>query len=243
MAKTVKQCLNGWELGHVLSVTMDNASLNYIGIQYLKRWLLSQNGLVLNGEYLHTRCCAHVLNLIVKDGMSLINVYILRIRGAVKYVRRSSSRFHRFKKCIDLELNYKDYAGLDSKTRWNSTYTMLNVALKHEKTFTEFEFKYQKYVNEVNKEKDVPTPKDWEHVALILPFLKLFHEATVSGSSYLTSNLYMFEVFGVKMKIVEMSNNEDEKAKSMVKKMKAKYEKYWGDPTCLNMLLIAIVLH
>ncbi|KAI5417540.1 hypothetical protein KIW84_042226 [Lathyrus oleraceus] len=83
MAKTIKKCLNGWELNRVLSVTMDNASSNDVGIQHLKRLLLSQNGLVLNGEYLHTRCCAHILNLIVKDGMKEDDDFVVRIRAAV----------------------------------------------------------------------------------------------------------------------------------------------------------------
>lgn len=120
MAKTVKKCLNGWELNRVLSVTVDNASSNDVGIQHLKRWLHSQNRIVLNGEYLHTRCCAHILNLIVKDGMKEVDDSIVRIRATVRYVRHTPSRFQRFKKCIDHEtIGYKGYVGRDCETRWN----------------------------------------------------------------------------------------------------------------------------
>ncbi|KAI5424397.1 hypothetical protein KIW84_030547 [Lathyrus oleraceus] len=200
MAKTVKKCLNGWELNRVLSVTVDNASSNDVGIQHLKRWLHSQNDIVLNGEYLHTRCCDHILNLIVKDGMKEVDDSIVRIRAAVRYVRHTPSRFQRLKKCIDHEtIGYKGYVGRDCETRWNSTYLMLKGALKHNKTFTELEFRDRKYFNEMSKDKGVPRPEDWEHVELILPFLQIFHEATerISGSSYVTSNMYMLEVFGV----------------------------------------------
>ncbi|XP_050875203.1 zinc finger BED domain-containing protein RICESLEEPER 1 [Lathyrus oleraceus] len=187
MAKSVKKCLNGWELNRVLSVTVDNASSNDVGFQHLKRWLHSQNGIVLNGEYLHT---------------------------PVRYVRRTPSRFQRFKKCIDHEtIGYKGYVGRDCETQWNSTYLMLKGALKHNKTFTELEFRDQKYFNEMSKDKGVPRPEDWEHVELILPFLQIFHEATerISGSSYVTSNTYMLEVFGVGRSILNMCNSEDQK--------------------------------
>jgi hypothetical protein len=246
MAKTVKNCLNDWELSRVLSVTVDNATSNDVGIQHLKRWLMSQNGLVLNGEYLHTRCCAHILNLIVKDGLAEVDNSILRVRAAVRYVRRTPSRFGRFKKCIDHEtIGYKGYVGNDCETRWNSTYKMLKAALIHKMTFMELEFNDQIYVDELNSNKGVPTLEDWERVELILPFLSIFHEATMrmSGSSYLTSNLYMLEVFSVGRKIINMCNSEDEKLKSMALKMKMKYDKYWGNPDRLNMLLlIAMVL-
>lgn len=77
----------------MLSVTVDNASSNDVGIQHLKRWIISQNGLVLNGEYLHTRCCAYILNLIVKDGMKEFDDSIVRIRATVRYVRHTPLRF------------------------------------------------------------------------------------------------------------------------------------------------------
>ncbi|KAI5434721.1 hypothetical protein KIW84_021515 [Lathyrus oleraceus] len=197
MAKTIKRCLNGWELNRVLSVTVDNASSNDVGIQHLKRWLHSQNDIVLNGEYLYTRCSAHILNLIVKDGMKEVDDSVVRIRAAVRYVRRTPSRFQRFKKCIDHEtIGYKGYVGRDCETRWNSTYLMLKGALKYNKTFTELEFRDRKYFNEMSKDKGVPRPEDWEHVELILPFLLIFHEARkrILGSSYVTSNMYMLEV-------------------------------------------------
>ncbi|GAU43535.1 hypothetical protein TSUD_98550 [Trifolium subterraneum] len=51
----------------VLTMTVDNASSNDVGILYLKKYLMPD--LVMEGKYFHTRCCAHVLNLIVKDGL------------------------------------------------------------------------------------------------------------------------------------------------------------------------------
>jgi hypothetical protein len=134
---------------------MDNASSNDVGIQHLKRWLISQNGLVLNGEYLHMRCCcAHILTLIVKDRLAEVDNSLLRVCVAVRYVRRTPTRFGRFTQCIVHEtIAYKGYVGNDCETRWNSTYKMLNVSLMHKMTFMKLEFNDQQYVDELTRGK------------------------------------------------------------------------------------------
>ena len=81
---------------------MDNASANEKAIDYLKKlgnW--SRESLVLNGLYLHVRCSAHIINLIVKDGLDVVKTSIDSIRNAVRYVRSSPSRLQKFKACID----------------------------------------------------------------------------------------------------------------------------------------------
>ena len=98
-----------------------------------------------------------------------------------------------------------------------------------------------RYVNELTKKgKGVPTKDDWNHINLIIPFLKLFYDATVhiSGSSYLTSNIYMFEVLGIGKSIVDMCASEDAHLRSAAQKMKKKYDKYWGSHEKLNMMLL-----
>nr|KYP72582.1 Putative AC9 transposase [Cajanus cajan] len=97
-----------------------------------------------------------------------------------------------------------------------------------------------------NDVEGVPTFGDWEFVRGILPFLNLFYDATmrISGSSYVTSNMYMFEAFGIGIKIKQMCASKDVIISMMAENMKKKYEKYWGNPNRLNMLLlIALVLH
>jgi len=42
---------------------------------------------------LHMRIATYILNLIVKDGLKDLDVSIVKICGAVKYVRSSPSRF------------------------------------------------------------------------------------------------------------------------------------------------------
>ncbi|XP_012575436.1 zinc finger BED domain-containing protein RICESLEEPER 2-like [Cicer arietinum] len=84
MAKEVETCLNAWELNRVFSITVDNASSNDVGIKFMKKWMNARNCLLLNGEYIHMRCCAHILSLIVKEGLKDEDISIIRIRKAVK---------------------------------------------------------------------------------------------------------------------------------------------------------------
>ncbi|XP_061358792.1 zinc finger BED domain-containing protein RICESLEEPER 4-like [Gastrolobium bilobum] len=185
----VVSCLSVWGLDHVFSLTVDNASSNDTGIEYLKRGLRLNNTLVLNGDYMHMRCCAHILNLIVKDGLKEVDDSILRIRAAVKYIKSSSSRLAKFKVCIEKQkIESNCLVSLDVETRWNSTYLMLDSALKHQKAFELLELEDKKYVFELQRGKGVPEIEDWNYARTILPFLKIFYEVTlrISSTSYAT---------------------------------------------------------
>lgn len=48
-------------------------------------------------------CCAHILNLIVKDSLKDLDDAIFRIHSVVKYVRSSFTRLQRFKNCAEQE--------------------------------------------------------------------------------------------------------------------------------------------
>ena len=127
----LERCLLNWGIDRVFTVTVDNAPSNDLGLQYLKRRLNSWKGSVLGGKHLHVRCAAHILNLVVKDGLCEINDSIVRIRHAVKYVRSSPSRNQKFKHCVEKEkIDSESLLCLDVETRWNSTYLMLEAALK-----------------------------------------------------------------------------------------------------------------
>ena len=55
---------------------------------------------VCDGKFLHVRCSAHILNLIVGDGLKELDYSIMIVRNAVRYVRASPSRLERFKTCV-----------------------------------------------------------------------------------------------------------------------------------------------
>ena len=207
IGKAVERCLLDWGIYKVFTITVDNASSNDVGVSYLKTRLASWKGSVLGGDFLHMRCCAHILSLIVKEGLKEMDDSIFRIRSAVKYVRSSPARLQRFKACVEKEkIASKSHLVLDVETRWNSTYLMLEAALKFQKAFELLALEDSKYADELtsgDRSRGLPTSTDWEYAHYLLPFLQVFYDATlrVSGSLYVTGNAYMREIFGVGLKI------------------------------------------
>ena len=83
------------------------------------------------------RCCAHILNLIVKDGLSIIENAIDNIRDSVSYWSTSPSRVEKFMDMVHhLKLSCTKKLSLDCKTCWNSTYLMLVIAIKYRDVFS-----------------------------------------------------------------------------------------------------------
>ena len=74
-----------WSLDRKIStITVDNCSTNDAMMTTLKM-KLRKDELVLHGKVFHMRCCAHILNLIVKEGVSVIEKSMERIRDSVAY--------------------------------------------------------------------------------------------------------------------------------------------------------------
>ncbi|KAK2641519.1 hypothetical protein Ddye_023282 [Dipteronia dyeriana] len=117
---------------------MDNTVANTTVISYVIRRLNSwqYDGVVLGGNYLLVRCCAHILSLIVSDDLKDLHDSIVAFLNAKKYVKSSPSRLDRFKKAVAHEkIETKGLVVLDVPTRWNSTYLMLKSAEQLRNTF------------------------------------------------------------------------------------------------------------
>ena len=100
------------------------------------RRLRSWNSLVVDGEILHMRCCAHIINLIVNEGLKEMHDSISSVRNAVRYVRSSPKRLTKFKDRVEQEkIKCKALVCLDVATQYNSTHLMLDPILKFEKSF------------------------------------------------------------------------------------------------------------
>ena len=82
----------------VFTIIVDNASTNKVAISSLKNKLKTwrNDALVLNGDYMHVRCCAHIMNNIVNKGLKKLDDNIVNIRNAMKYVRSSTVRLKAF---------------------------------------------------------------------------------------------------------------------------------------------------
>lgn len=142
IGKLVYHCLKEWGIDRVFTITVDNASSNDGAIKYLKSMLNGPNS-ILDCKYMHLRCCAHIINLVVRDGLDEQFDSITKIRNAVKYLRSSPSRYDTFLECVELEkIDCKKKPCLDVETRWNSTFLMLETAEKYSKAFDRYDLFY-----------------------------------------------------------------------------------------------------
>ncbi|KAH9664790.1 BED-type domain-containing protein [Citrus sinensis] len=238
----------------VMTVTVDNASANDVAVNYLKKKLKNWKGdaMILDGDCLHLRCCAHIVNLIVTEGLKEMHDSIASIRNAIMYVRSSGLRLHKFKSCVEREkIENKGLLAYDVPTRWNSTYTMLSRAIHFQKAFERLEEEehdgpYMSFFNERKAEHiRPPTAEDWKNAEIFIEFLKFFNDVTVdfSASLSVTSNLYFHHLCTIQTQLHLYIENEDVLLSKMAAKMKIKCDKYWGSVDTINhLLIIAVVL-
>ena len=65
-------------------VTLDNYSTNDALVDRLMG-LIPTNSMLMGGNYFYMRCVAHILNLIVKNEIKVIEEWIKKIRESVAY--------------------------------------------------------------------------------------------------------------------------------------------------------------
>ena len=69
---------------------------------------------MLKGKLIHMRCAAHILNLIVKDGMSVMEKGIDKVRDSVTYWSATPKRHEKFKKMVaQMKGKYEKRIALD----------------------------------------------------------------------------------------------------------------------------------
>ncbi|XP_049364277.1 zinc finger BED domain-containing protein RICESLEEPER 2-like [Solanum verrucosum] len=184
LIKNQRVCLTSWGIENLFTVTLDNATANDAAIKSLKRRIEDWKGVMFENQFLHVRCNAHILNLIVKEGLDEQIEPVSHIRSAIKYVRSSSSRFATFKSVVEkVKIDTRGLVSLDIETRWNSTYTMLDKALKFEKTFTRMyvdDQNYQKQCREISTTTKNPSTDDWKNVKAFVKVLNIFYQSAFS---------------------------------------------------------------
>uniref|UniRef100_A0A803L935 BED-type domain-containing protein n=1 Tax=Chenopodium quinoa TaxID=63459 RepID=A0A803L935_CHEQI len=247
IGKGIEKCLLEWGISRVMTITVDNASSNDVGIQYIRRRLQRwKDGAVLGGKFVHMRCASHILNLTVREGLKENDESIKIIRNGVRFVRSSPARLQNFKNCVNQEqIESKHHLCLDVETRWNSTYLMLEYASIYRKAFDLLETSDGgKFNEELTKSNGVPTDDDWDRVASLLPFLKIFYDATLrlSRSLYVTSNVYLQELVTIGKMIKRKCESSELGERLMAHGMKRKHDKYWENVNNINLMLYVDVV-
>ncbi|XP_050222749.1 zinc finger BED domain-containing protein RICESLEEPER 3-like [Mercurialis annua] len=238
LSKALETCLLEWGLKNVFSVTLDNAENNTAAMSFFMKKMLSWGSSPARCKYAHMRCIAHILNLVVSDGLKESGSSFEKVRGAVRYIKNSPLRLSKFKECKEsTEIVCKRSLCLDVPTRWNSTYLMLDTALMYQKVFEEYEERESSFKKDLGDE--VPAIADWENVRELCSMLQCFYKMTlrISGSLYVTSNNHLNEISDLCTILQDWIKSSDESLRSMGTKMKQKFDKYWGDPTVMNKLI------
>ncbi|XP_019196303.1 PREDICTED: zinc finger BED domain-containing protein RICESLEEPER 2-like [Ipomoea nil] len=236
LAKALENCLLEWGLRDVFSVTVDNASSNDTAMGFLKKKMVSWGSSTVRTKYLHMRCIAHILNLVVQDGLKDCDSSVKKVREVVRYVRNSPTRLKKFRDLADwLSIEQRSSLCLNVPTRWNSTYLMLQSALTYQKVFESLESDCS-FKSDLGN--SIPDFMDWESVGNLVQLLKCFYDMTIriSGSLYVTSNTFFTEIsdlYCLLKGMVEVGGPVG----VMGENMKAKFEKYWGDVEKMNLMI------
>ncbi|XP_042494998.1 zinc finger BED domain-containing protein RICESLEEPER 2-like [Macadamia integrifolia] len=219
----------------LFSITLDNAGANLCFIEHLKKSLVLKKALLCSGEFFHNRCCAHISNLIVQDGLKCIDESVHFVRSSVAYVKASQARKVKFLECCK-QLDIPSQKGLhgDVSTRWNSTYHMLDSAIVYQTAFQQLELVDKNF-------KVCPSNEDWKKIEHLCSFLKPFNDITelLSGSKYPTANLYFHNVWKIHLSLLKTINQGEDYVKKMAQEMKKKFDKYWDSYSII--LAIAVV--
>ncbi|KAL5191840.1 Zinc finger BED domain-containing protein RICESLEEPER 2 [Glycine soja] len=180
--------------------------------------------LIKEGAFLHMRCCAHILNLIVKDGLGVVKDGVEKIRDSVAYWIATPKRMEKFQETAkQLRIPCTKNLSLDCPTRWNSNYKMLDVAISYKDVFSRLKQRETQY-------SCFPSDSQWEFAKEVCKRLAIFNDTTemISGTKYPIANIDFPQICEIKMTLSEWVNSPNEVIQKMAEKMLQKFDSYWS---------------
>ncbi|PKA65211.1 Putative AC transposase [Apostasia shenzhenica] len=237
ISETIFEILLEWGIQNKVStITLDNTSSNDKAAENLRYLFSRRSDFQFMEKFFHVRCAAHILNLMVQDGLKVITSVISKIRNFVLYLKRSPSRLFKFGE-IARQLGIYTFRGLriDVPIRWNSTFKMLDVAFHYKSVFPEYACRDLHYVW-------LPLDQEWDMYERIRDILSVFDEVTeiFSGTKFSTANKFLSNLVKVKRALDKGILLEISCVRDMTIAMKLKFDKYWSD--CHTLLTIVSIL-
>ena len=225
IAEQLHESLVEWNIDEkLMTVTVDNCTTNDKAIELIVE-KIGKKKLLCEGNKIHMRCCAHILNIIVKDGLDVMKSSIDNIRESVAYWIATAKRWEKFEEMAKFKkVKITRRLKLDCKTRWNSTFIMLDIALPYRAVFERAKSVDKQYVC-------LPSDEEWKFAMDVVDRLRLFYEITelFSGTDYVTANVYFPKICEIKMKMRQWTTSSNPIIKEMTEQMNLKFDKYWKD--------------
>lgn len=117
----------------IMSIAVDNAANNTKALS-----LLLQDTRVTfacDGQFYHSRCCAHSLHIIVKNALKLVEPVLNDVRRVVKKMK-TPAQFQVYTNVLNENKAFASLLSvprpkLDTEIRWNSTHKMLKAVCAH----------------------------------------------------------------------------------------------------------------
>jgi hypothetical protein len=181
------------------AIVADNSSTNDTLCRAVSRYLREEEKIEWNPVFQRARCIGHIINLAVQAflfqgvvAMEQLASYdeedarekaedesgrqrtvrgmgsLGKLHNVVTHIRGSAGRTKQFKNLAGRMIP------LDNRTRWNSWYSMIRVALDHEGAVDS----YTK-ANYESLEAEFLEPDDWKNLRRICAFLQPFNESTL----------------------------------------------------------------
>lgn len=82
---------------------MDNAPCNDVVARSLRESMIGWGKTLADGQHLHMRRAAQIINLIMTEGMKEYVDVVSRVRSSVVFVRRSTRKIEAFKEAASKE--------------------------------------------------------------------------------------------------------------------------------------------
>ncbi|CAN0913920.1 Zinc finger BED domain-containing protein RICESLEEPER 1 [Linum grandiflorum] len=227
----IMNCVKEWDIDRKLfSMTVDSYSIADNVMLRIRDQLSQNRFLYCNGDLFEIRCAVNLVNLMVHDALDAVLDITNKIRDSIRYIRSSKLIQEKFSNLAGIVC-----ISLDSPSRWDTTYFMLEATLEHRRAFSLLQTQDQSY-------SFCPSESEWERVATVTSYLKLFFDVinVFTKSKYPTANIFFSEVCEIHLQLIEWIKNPDEFISNMAVKMKTKFDEYWDK--CNLPLAVAAML-
>ena len=222
ISEKILQLLSEMQLENkIIAITTDNGSNMVAGCRRLVDHFNLNNTIT---GLTHYRCAAHILNLAVKEGLSDLQLSVKKLRRLIKKIRKSALLIDDLKHIFQSDNQNFLFPQLDIKTRWNSTFNMIDRAIKIKLQLETLKLRHS------SLNLYWLTNKEWEEIQDVGELLSEFAMATteLSGQNYPTIAHVCVIFLSLIAYLSSRENDSEYLLHDMVIKIKQKLEEYWN---------------